>query len=487
MKRILILFFLLSVVTINAQHYQSNWESLQTHKTPEWFRDAKFGIYFHWGVYSAPAFGGEWYPRWMYYPGTHWGKNYFEHHRQTWGDQSEFGYKDFIPLFTAEHFNADEWAELFAKAGAQFAGPVAEHADGFSMWDSNVNKWNAAQMGPKRDVVGELEQAIRKQGLKFMTSFHHQWLWGWYPTWRAEYDCGNPEFADFYGPALPETSAHYRKPVPLPDSAFQRTWYDKIIEVIDAYQPDLIWFDSRAAIIDSTVRMDMLSYYYNRAQEWGRDVTITYKNEDFVQGSGVVDLERGRMSSLTNYPWLNDDSIDWNSWCHVSEPNYKPVNRLIDGLVDIVSKNGALLLNITPTAQGEIPQGVRDRLLQMGEWLALNGEAIYGSRPWTIFGGGPTKVAEGHFTENKIGEFTAQDIRFTTKGDTLYAIALDWPGSQLVITSLGRRAGLFHGDISSVRLLGHAEPLPFTQKEDALVISLPDSKPCEHAFVFVIN
>ena len=463
--------------------YEPTWDSVTRHPDPTWFADAKFGIYFHWGVYSVPAFKTEWYSHYMYVEGHACNK----HHLEKYGSLKDFGYKDFIPMFKAEKFDADEWAELFKKSGARFAGPVAEHADGFAMWDSELTEWNAMDMGPKRDIVGAMEKAIRKQGLKFITTFHHQWLWRWYPTDDDSTDASNPAYEGLYGPSLPESAWHYTNPKPLYSKTFQKLWHDKIIEVIDKYKPDLLWFDNKMNHIDDSYKTDFLSYYYNRASEWGREVGVTYKKTDLEKGAGILDLERGRMSKLTDFIWLNDDSIDWNSWCDVENPDYKSTNRLIDGLVDIVSKNGNLLLNITPRANGEIPDAVKQRLLEMGEWLKINGEAIYGSRPWQVFGEGPTKVAEGHFGERKIKEFTASDIRFTTKDNALYAICLDWPGDKLTIKLLGSTIPFLTEKISSIKLLGSDDKIKWLRHENGLTLQMPQTKPCQYAYSFKIN
>ena len=465
--------------------YEATWESLKSHETPEWFRDAKFGIYFHWGPYSVPAYKTEWYSHWMYVHGHDINK----HHVENYGPLSEFGYKDFVPMFTAEKFNADEWVDLFVKAGAQFAGPVAEHADGFAMWDSKLTTWDAMDRGPKRDVVGELERAIRKTDMKFLTTFHHQWLYAWYPTLDESTDAVNREYADLYGPPAPisEFEAVWDDSNVRPDEAFMARWYDRVTEVVDKYNPDLVYFDNKLHIIDEQVRQNFLQHFYNHGAERDQEVVCTYKFEDMPKGTAVLDLERARMSEKTDFPWLTDDSVDWNSWCNVQHPDYKSTDRLIDFLVDVVSKNGCVLLNIPPTAQGEIPETVKERLLDMGEWLSVNGNAIYGTRPWKIFGEGPTEVVEGHLSERKNKDNVAEDIRFTQKGETLYAIALAWPEGSLKIKSLGAAAGLLDKEIQSVKLLGHAEPLTFDRHEDGLLIQAPSEKPCENAFVFEIK
>ena len=463
------------------EKYLANWESVKQHKTPDWFVDAKFGIYFHWGPYSVPAHKTEWYSMWMYkegHPIRH-------HHEKTYGSLDKFGYKDFIPMFTAEHFDPEEWAKLFKAAGAQFAGPVTEHADGFAMWDSELTPWNAADMGPKRDIVGEMAKAIRSQDMKFIATFHHQWKYAWYPTWDETTDAANPAYEALYGPKVPKgTFVMADKPTtPLPDQKFNDEWQAKIIEVIDKYDPDLVYFDNKMDIIKEQTRLDFLSYYYNQAEKKSQDVVVTYKFHDLAKGSAVLDLERSRMSEKKDFPWLTDDSIDWDSWSHTTKPNYKSANRLIDFLVDVVSKNGAVLLNITPTAQGIIPDPVRERLLEVGQWLKVNGEAIYGSRTWHTYGEGPAEVIEGHLSEFKNKDNTEHDIRFTTNNGYLYATVLAWPTQAIEIKALAKGAE----NISDIELLGSSEKLQWQQNAQALVIDAPKHKVGKHAFVFKIT
>jgi alpha-L-fucosidase len=466
------------ILSINQAPYQPTWDSLQQHPVPQWFDDAKFGIYFHWGPYSVPAYDNEWYSRNMYIPGH----KANEHHLATYGDLSEFGYKDFIPMFTAEHFDAEEWTDLFQKAGARFVGPVTEHADGYSMWDSQINPFNAAQTGPKRDIVAEMEKAVRARGLNFIATLHHKWLWAWYPTTDLTTDASDPAYASLYGP--PTQREDFEDP--KPDDAFCDTFVDKIKEVIDGYQPDLLYFDARLDTISERHRQDFVAYYYNKAAEWGREVAVTYKNEDLPEGAGIFDLERGRMSGLRDFKWLTDDSICWNSWADLHEPSYKSVKRLIDGLVDIVSKNGNLLLNIPPTADGRIPDPIRERLLGMGAWLDVNGEAIYGTRPWQAYGEGPTEVFEGHFSEKDNPDLTASDIRFTTKPDALYAIVMGWPEGALHIASLV--PGTLPSErIGSVELLGLDGALEWSQDETGLTVEVPEIGANDHAYSFKIT
>lgn len=467
--------------------YKPDWESLQQHVTPEWFLDAKFGIYCHWGPYCVPAHETEWYSHYMYVK-DHPIRKY---HEKTYGPLTKFGYKDFIPMFKAEKFDPEEWADLIQKAGARFAGPVTEHADGFAMWDSEITKWNAADMGPKRDVVGELAQAIRKRGMKFIATFHHQWNFGWYATWDTTTDAANPEYEQLYGPQLPGPEAfefpNHGEVKFYPDDKFVNFWYDKIIEVINKYEPDLIYFDNKLNIIPEQKRKEFLSYYYNYAAQHNQEVVCTYKFEEMAKGAAVLDLERSRMAEKKDFPWLTDDSIDWGSWCHVANPQYKTTNRLIDFLVDVVSKNGGVLLNITPTAEGIIPEPVKERLLEMGEWLKVNGEAIYGTRTWKVFGEGPAEVTEGHLSERKNKDNTEEDIRFTQKDGNLYVLVLDVPTRDIHIRSLGRSAALLDQKIKKIEMLGSDEEIQWHLMDEYLEIKKPENITSKHCVAFKIT
>jgi alpha-L-fucosidase len=467
------------------QAHAPTWDSLAKHAAPAWFNDAKFGIYFHWGIYSVPAFDNEWYSRNLYIAGSRANK----FHTLVYGPPAKFGYKDFIPMFRAEKFNPEEWAELFRKAGAKFAGPVSEHADGFSMWDSKVNPWNVARKGPCRDVVGEMSRAIRNEGMKFIATLHHQWLWGWYPTMDTSLDASDPKYAGLYGPPAPGSPFDYGKPTPPPPRDFQDTWAAKVKEVVDQYRPSLIYFDSRLNILDERHLTEVVSYYYSQAERWHEEVSVTYKEKDLPWGVGILDIERGRLSSLASYKWLTDDAIDWNSWCHVQNPSYKSADRIVDQMVDIVSKNGSLLLDVTPTAEGVMPEPVVERLLAIGKWLEVNGEAIEGTRPWKLFGEGPTQIKAGMFGEEKTPDFGAQDIRFTCRGKALYAITLDWPlnTAELVIKSLNTHDALLaKGEIANISLLGSDAKLSWQHDGEALRITLPPEKPGAFAYVFKI-
>ncbi|WP_299550113.1 alpha-L-fucosidase [Seonamhaeicola sp.] len=413
-----------------AQKYESNWQSLRRVQVPKWLQEGKFGIYTHWGVYAVHAHGSNttWYSNELYRNPHSEARKHFE---GKFGSLDSIGYKDLILKFTAENFDAEEWAELFAKSGAKFAGPVAEHHDGFAMWDTQYSNWNAAKMGPKRDVVGELEKAIKAKDMKFVTAFHHAANWFWYPVSDARYDTSNPKYADLYG--------QYHKPGDQINEAFLDEWYHKIIEVIDNYGPDFIWFDFALDDIAEGYVKDFMTYYYNDALNKNKEVVITYKGHDLIPGSGVRDLELGQEDQLTYNEWITDNSVDdRGAWGWAENLTFKTPNRLIDNLVDRVSKNGYLLLNVGPKPDGTIPEGAKEVLLAMGTWLETNGEAIYGTSPWFIASVGPTNLEEvGEIGFNESDQiYTPEDIRFTVKGDNLYATFLDWPGDYAIIPVL---------------------------------------------------
>ena len=499
----------------HAEEYEPEWKSLARHKqAPEWFRDSKFGIYFHWGPYAVPAFGNEHYPRTMY--GHVSGKppkpkkaatkgigfqTYREHefHIRTYGQPKDFEYHNLFPLFTAQSFNAEEWADLFFLAGAKFAGPVAMHHDGFAMWDSAVTPWNSMAIGPRRDIVGEMARAIRKRQMKFITTFHHAKVGRaaegdpdkhrWHYLGREKYlEREAPEKIGSDDESLQKLYGT------MPWPKFLQMWQALLAEVIDNYEPDLIWFDSWLDRIPEISRKEFLAEYLNAAKEWNKDVVVTYKQEDLPADVGVVDYEKGRLDDLTNYAWLTDDTISagpWTttgSWSYTEELDIKSAKVLLHTLIDIVSKNGNLLLNISPTADGTIPNEQRESLLGMGTWLRANGEAIYGTRPFRTYGEGPKRLtSSGHFVEMS-GEYTSENIRFTQKGTTVFAIQLGWPGSrkQVQIKSLGRGT-LKDRVITRVSVVDSPESIEWECQDEALFITAPSVAPNNFAICYRIE
>jgi alpha-L-fucosidase len=318
--------------------FRPSWESLRQYTVPEWYQDAKFGIFIHWGVYSVPAFGNEWYPRNMYVQGT----PEFQHHIAAYGPHTRFGYKDFIPQLTGTHFDPQAWAQLFRRAGARYVIPVAEHHDGFAMYNSSFSRWNAVQMGPHRDIIGELAAAVRQEGLVFGCSTHRLEHW-WFMNGGMEFesDVRDPRYQDFYGPAMPAAQDHYdRNSQPPPGAEYLDDWYARTIEIVDKYQPQLVYFDWW---IDQYVVAPYLqkfaAYYYNRAAEWRQGVVINYKHKAFPEGTAILDLERGQLAEIRPHFWQTDTSISTKAWGYIQDHEYRSADTLIHDLVDIASKH----------------------------------------------------------------------------------------------------------------------------------------------------
>ena len=457
--------------------FDATWRSLEDYQIPKWYKDEKFGIFIHWGLYCVPAFGSEWYPRNMYEQDS----AVFKHHRETYGNHTEFGYKDFIPMFKAENFDPDAWAELFANAGARFVVPVAEHHDGFPMYDCGFTEWDAAKMGPCRDIIGDLGAAVREKGMLYGLSSHRAEHWWFFDGgMKFDSDVQDPQWAGLYGPARPKETQ--------PDQEYLDDWLVRTCEIVDKYQPQIVWFDwwiEEPAFTPYLKRF--AAYYYNRGAEWGKGVAINYKNRAYPDGTAVFDVERGQLSSIHPLLWQTDTSVSKNSWGYIDNHDYKTAGAIVGDLVDIVSKNGALLLNIGPRADGTIPDPEKEMLLDIGKWFAVNGEAIYGTRPWRVFGEGPTEVAAGSFTDTKRSSFTHEDIRFTVTDDAFYAITLAWPtDGKLTIKNL--KTDSINGplEISRVELLGCEAPLEWTRDSEGLHIDVPSEKPCDHAFCFKV-
>ncbi|MFB9239450.1 alpha-L-fucosidase [Plantactinospora siamensis] len=476
-----------ALATAGPQSYTASWSSVDQHPpAPEWFQDAKFGIYYHWGVYSVPAYASEWYPRNMYNNGS----NENNHHKSVYGDPSVWPYHNFIngardkagnfvqfaPKLTSAGGNWDPtaWAQLFADAGARFAGPVAEHHDGFSMWNSTVNEWNSVAKGPKLDLLRLHADAIRAKGMKLWVSLHTAYNFTGYFQWvPAQSD---NSLKKLYGQ--------------LGATAEQQLWYDKLREVIDGYQPDIIYHDFNLSQISEAQRLNFLSYYYNKAVSWNKDVLTTYK-DGFNNRGEVYDYERGGPAGIQTPYWLTDDSVSSSSWCYTVGIGYYSSISLLHALIDRVSKGGNMVLNIAPMADGTIPSGQQTILRDIGNWLRPFGEAIYSTRAWSAFGEGPTQMGGGSFQTPRAG--TNRDIRFTRSKDNtiLYAIVLGWPGSALTITTLGSNQ-INLTSLASVQLLDNASGsytnLP-TRSQDGsgLHITMPSSNAPFSALAYVVK
>ncbi|MBP2328827.1 alpha-L-fucosidase [Kibdelosporangium banguiense] len=475
------------LATEGPSGYTPSWPSVDQHPpAPEWFQDAKFGIYFHWGVFSVPAFANEWYPRNMYVSGS----NENRHHAATYGDPSAWPYHNFIngardragnwvqfaPRLRSAggNFDPNEWAQLFADAGAKFAGPVAEHHDGYSMWNSTVNEWNSVRTGPQLDLVRLHADAIRARGMKFVVSLHHAY-----------------NHTGYYDRVPAQPTASLRKLYgQLGAAAQNQLWLDKLREVIDGYQPDIVWQDFNLGRIDEPKRLEFLAHYFNRAVAWNKDVVTTYKDGLNNRGS-VYDFERGGPAGIQYPYWLTDDSISSSSWCYTAGIGYYSLNAMLHSLIDRVSKNGNMLLNIAPMADGTIPSGQRTILLGIGDYLKRFGESVYATRAWEAFGEGPTQMGGGSFVTPRAG--TNRDIRFTRNkaATVLYATVMGWPGSMLSITTLNSNRINLSG-LASVQLLGATAGtyinLPDrTQNSSGLRITMPSAAAPFNAPAYVVK
>ncbi len=479
--------------TINTkQVYESNWESLSKHKAdPEWFQDAKFGIYFHWGLYSVPAYGTEWYPYFLYRKDR---PDFAAYHEKKYGALEEFGYHDFIPLFKAEKFDPEDWADVFTSAGAKFAGPVAQHHDGFAMWDSDINPWNAKNMGPKRDVTGEILTALKKRGLKTMTSLHHARLRQRHDGDSTKWDTYNSHYA--YHPDYPTSSddpnlkKFYGN---LSQAEFDTYWLDQTKEVVDKYAPDILWFDVWLNHIAEDKIIEMSSHFLNNALQTGQEGVLVAKHDDLPKNISVLDIEQGGKRDVSETVWMTDITIsDKGSWCYTDGQVYKTPQILIRNMIDVWSKNGVVLLNISPRADGVINKEQRIILSTIGHWLDIYGEAVYSSRPFHIYGFGNAKAEDGaHGGQSAKVTYGVDDIRFTTSKDkkALYVFVLGKPkpGQEVLLHKVNN---IGYGPASPVKRiieLKSKTEVAWSKNEVRYSLIMPDIEYNEIANVFKIE
>lgn len=457
---------------IAAGPYKDTWQSLSSYPVPKWYEDVKFGIFIHFSVCAQTAFANEWYPRAMYMKGT----REYEHHIKEHGSHKDFGYKDFIPQFKAEKFDADEWNDLFKESGAEYVVPVAEHHDGFQMYKSKLSHWNAAEMGPMRDVVGEMTDSIREHGMIPGVSSHRIEHW-WFLSHAREFDSdmtGEEEIGHIYWPSMKESDDDmdpFSEPVPTKE--FLEDWLARTVELIDRFAPRVLYFDWW--IHHSAVRpyfRKMMAYYYNHMEKLGLTGIVNYKYGALPFGCGVPDVERGQFAEAKPYIWQTDTAIGDKSWGYIKDNQYKSSRQIIENLIDVVSKNGRLLLNVGPKGDGTICDEEVKVLKEIGSWLKVNGEAIYKTKPYERSSEGPTRIEDGYFTETA-KEYTSEDFRFTVKDDHMYVIVMKASlNGDYHVKSFARRRdedqNHFTGVISDVEVLGGN--CSFEHKTDGLHI-----------------
>ncbi|QZT36556.1 alpha-L-fucosidase [Halosquirtibacter xylanolyticus] len=440
-----------------SQVSATKWKALKR-DVPAWFNDAKFGIYAHWGPYCVPIYtthytgsGNSWYSRWIYTKGHPYNINQIN----KYGPLQSFGYKDFFQMFSAPRFNANEWAEIVAASGAKFAGPVAMHHDGFAMWDSDVAPWNAADYGPKRDICGELIEAYRGKGLKVVSSFHHGYTFSGLYYGRSKNiepntDIYDPKYAKLYGNFKDQRDA-------------EAYWLALLKEYIVKYKPDQLWFDWGQRWISWETRYQLAKFYYETLERAGMKGIISMKANQWPIEVSLRDFERGGAKQIESRPWQTDDSP--GPWMCKEQMVFKGADWIKTLLVDVVSKNGTLLLNITPHPLGYILEDQASSLREVGQWLNINGEAIYGSRPWKVYYQGPNsrftlKIKKGQHLPKGVEVYAnsghtyyiklqSNDFRFTRSkdGGSLYVFAMNRP-SDFAIASLHSKDLKRHSTIS---------------------------------------
>lgn len=456
--------------------FKDDWASLSQVPEPTWYKKAKFGIFIHWGVYSVPAFGSEWYPRHMYDVGS----KFYEHHIKTYGLHKDFGYADFVPMFKAEKFDPKAWVELFKAAGAKYVMPVAEHHDGFQMYDSDLSEWCAAKKGPKRDVLGELKKEIEANDMVFAASSHRAENF-WFMSGCRDFDSGiqDIEYQEPYGYAhklfdaksVGSTHNIYNEG---PCEEHLEDWLVRTCELVDKYQPKVVWFDWWIQnMAFKPYLKKFAAYYYNRGVEWGEQVAINYKYDAYAKGTAIFDVERGQLANIRPRFWQTDTAVAKNSWCYTENNDFKTPESIVCDLIDIISKNGCMLLNIGPKADGTIAEEDERVLRAIGKWLAVNGESIYDTTYWSVFGEGPTEIVEGCMNDVARSPFTSEDIRFTYKAPYIYANILKWPDNgEVVIKSLAKGSKHFEGHLQAIELLGFDGKVTYERLEEGLKINV---------------
>jgi len=476
--------------------YDGSASALHDYEIPQWFRDAKFGIWAHWGPQSAAEYG-DWYARNIYIQGS----DQYKYHVATYGHPSKFGHKDICRLWKGDQFDPDHLMTLYRKAGAKYFMSMGVHHDNFDLWNSKYQpRWNAVATGPNKDVVGLWKQAARKHGLRFAVSEHLSNSYNWFAVSHGAdktgalagmpYDGQDPEYADLYHPFAKDQPIPAQAMSRVAPLAWKRQWFLRIQDLVDHYQPDLLYTDGGIPFED--IGLKLVSHYYNvmASRNSGKvDAVFTSKTAaDCEQGTCALDIERGIANEIRPHPWQTDTCI--GNWHYKRGIRYKTPKTVVDMLCDIVSRNGNLMLNFPLPNSGMLDSEELRVLDGITQWMAVNSEGIYGTRPWKISGNAPPPAPDGGrgagFNERNRKDLTAADVRFTTKSDVLYAFLMGWPETEAAVSELGLGGKLSVGKIRNVELLGHKGRLPFTQDAAGLKVVMPAEKPCEHAVALKI-
>ncbi len=414
--------YLKHIDTYNQQSvFQDTWESLYQYRVPEWYRDAKIGIFFHWGVYTVAQTGSEWYSRNMYIKDS----RTFLHHLKTYGTHRDFGYKQFIPLFTGENFDPKEWCQLANSLNAKYFIPVAEHHDGFQMYDSKLSKYNAKKMGPKRDIIKALKSEIDKTDIKFGVSSHRAEHY-WFMEGALDFDSGisNPQFGDLYWPLIKESDLNKDEKT---TQLFLEDWLVRCCELVDLFKPRIVYFDWWVEMpVFKPYMRKFLAYYYNRSLEYyGDHGIVNYKHDGIPYMLAVRDMERGQFTNIQQDYWQCCTSSARNSWSYTVDNQFKSSTELIQVFIDVISKNGNLLLNSGPHKDGSIVNEEKQLFKAIGDWIHEHQEAIFATRPWKTFGEGDNNTAGGNFSEGNIIKYKKYDIRFTRKDNHIFVFIMN--------------------------------------------------------------
>lgn len=475
--------------------FEPTWASLQSFTCPDWFRDAKLGFWAHWGPQAVPMYG-DWYARNMYIEGS----DQYRFHLRTYGHPSAFGFKDICRLWKAEAFDPEGLMDLYKRAGARYFVALGVHHDNFDCWDSKYHDWNAVKVGPQKDIVGLWRQAALRQGLRFGVTEHLSRSYSWFnvnkfadkagPYAGVPYDGADPAHADFYFPEHGDTTYAYPA---NPPEWWKKQYFRRIQDLVTQYEPDLLYTDGAVPFGDVGRRLIADFYNRNAAHHGGVSEAIytlkhfaegphALNHGEYIDGIGLLDMERGVVPGIREQPWQTDTCI--GGWYYDRRTVYKTAAHVVRMLVDIVSKNGNLLLNFPLRPDGTLDAESRHVVEGIGQWVAVNGEAIYETRPWRVFGEGPTQGGGGPFNEREVA-YTAEDFRFTRKGHTVYAFQMAWPADRhAVITSMALGTGV---QVRDARLVGHEATIAWRQTATGLEIGLPPRAPSDAVHVFRVD